>query len=574
MLLGFGLVSCVTARRDGSAKQEIPSDIALSPEQQRRYDYFFVEASRLKIQKEYAAAFEMLQHALTIHPTAASAHYELANYYLSLKQVPQAQQALATAVKYAPDNYWYAQALATIYQQTGNLPEATQLQERMSEHFPDKLDPLYALLDLYNRQKQYQKVIDTLNRIEKRTGKTQWNSMQKYQYYLQLKETKQAFHEIESLVAEYPQEPDYRVVLGDAYLRSQKPEEARANYQKALSIDPDNALALYSMASYYEQTGQKERYQQQLDTLLMNRKVSSEVKTTVMRQFILDDERTGKDSLRVIRLFDQIMKQDPDDADLPLLYAQYLLSKGMNAASVPVLQQVLDIDPSNTAARMTLLGEAVRKEEYPTIITLCQAGIEANPEMPEYYFYLAIAYTQSKQADEALKVCRKALTALPDDTKKEVVSDLYSIMGDAYHTLERNDQAYAAYDSALVYNPQNIGALNNYAYYLSLQRRDLDKAEEMSYRTVKAEPNNATYLDTYAWILFEKGNYDEARIYIDNALLNNNDKSGVIIEHCGDIYFMTGDVEGALKYWRQALEAGSESETLKEKIVQKKYIPQ
>ena len=107
---------------------------------------------------------------------------------------------------------------------------------------------------------------------------------------------------------------------------------------------------------------------------------------------------------------------------------------------------------------------------------------------------------------------------------------------------------------------------------MSVERRDLDKAEEMSYKTVKAEPNNATYLDTYAWILFEKGNYAEARIYMDNAMKSDEEKSDVVVEHCGDIYFMTGDVEGALKYWKKALEMGSESKTLKEKIEKKKYI--
>ena len=125
-----------------------------------------------------------------------------------------------------------------------------------------------------------------------------------------------------------------------------------------------------------------------------------------------------------------------------------------------------------------------------------------------------------------------------------------------YHTQKQMKEAYAAYDSALVYNPSNIGALNNYAYYLSVERRDLDKAEEMSYKTVKAEPNNATYLDTYAWILFEKGNYAEARIYIDNAMKSEGgDKSDVIVEHCGDIYYMTGDVDGALTYWNKFADA-------------------
>ena len=180
---------------------------------------------------------------------------------------------------------------------------------------------------------------------------------------------------------------------------------------------------------------------------------------------------------------------------------------------------------------------------------------------------------RAEKPDSVISICTRALEHKTADGKKEIVSEFYSILGDMYHTQKQMKEAYAAYDSALVYNPSNIGALNNYAYYLSVERRDLDKAEEMSYKTVKAEPNNATYLDTYAWILFEKGNYAEARIYIDNAMKSEGgDKSDVIVEHCGDIYYMTGDVDGALTYWKKALEMGSESKTLKQKIEKKKYI--
>ena len=380
------------------------------------------------------------------------------------------------------------------------------------------------------------------------------------------------FHEIESLVAEYPMDSRYQVVLGDVYMQNGKKEEAYNMYRKVLDAEPDNAMAMYSLASYYEETGQKDLYQQQLDTLLLNKKVPSETKLNVMRQFVVQNEQDGKDSTRVISLFDRILEQEPDDAGIPMLYAQYLLSKGMNKEAFPVLRQVLAIDPTNTAARMMLLGEAVRKEDYNDVIDLCEAGVETNPEMLEFYFYLAIAYNQAERTDNVISICQKALTQITADSKKEVVSDFYSILGDAYHTKDLNTEAYAAYDSALVYNPSNIGALNNYAYYLSVERRNLDKAEEMSYKTVKAEPDNATYLDTYAWILFEKGNYAEARLYIDDAMKSDGGKSDVIVEHCGDIYYMTGDVDKALEYWNQALKIGSKSRTLQEKIRKKKYI--
>ena len=559
-----------TAKADGAS---LMKETLLSAEQQRKYDYFFLEAMRMKGKNEYDAAFGLLQHCLDINPTASSALYEISQYYMFLRQVPQGQVALEQAVAFAPDNYWYSQGLVSLYQQQNELDKAAALLEKMVTRFPSKQAPLFSLLDIYSRQEKYNDVISTLNRLEKRLGKNEQLSMEKFRIYLQMKDDKKAFQEIESLVQEYPMDMRYQVILGDVYLQNGKQEEAYEAYQKVLSVEPDNPMALFSMASYYEQTGQKELYQQQLDTLLLNKKVTPDTKISVMRQVIVENEQSSvKDSTEVIALFDRMMEQDLDDPQVPMLYAQYLLSKSMEAEAVPVLEQVVDLDPTNKAARLMLISAAIKKEDYKQIIKVCEPGIEATPDALDFYYYLAIAYHQAEQPDSVLSVCTKALERVTTDTRKEIVSNFYSIMGDIYHTKKQMKEAYAAYDSALVYNPSNIGTLNNYAYYLSVERRDLDKAEEMSYKTVKAEPNNATYLDTYAWILFEKGNYAEARIYIDNAMKSDEEKSDVVVEHCGDIYFMTGDVEGALKYWKKALEMGSESKTLKEKIEKKKYI--
>ena len=566
------LVSCGTVKNAKEKPAVVLAQSSLTPEQQRKYDYFFLEAMRLKEKKDYASAFGLLQHCLDIHPNAASALYEVSQYYMFLRQVPQGQEALEKAVASAPDNYWYSQGLASLYQQQNELDKAITLLEQMAVRFPGKQDPLFNLLDLYGRQEKYDEVISTLNRLEKHMGKNEQLSMEKFRIYLQMKDDKKAFQEIESLVQEYPMDMRYQVILGDVYLQNGKKQEAYDVYQKVLAAEPDNPMAIFSMASYYKQTGQEGLYQQQLDTLLLNKKVTPDTKVNVMRQMIVENEQADKDSTQIIALFDRIMKQEQDDPQIPMLYAQYLLSKNMEAESVPVLEQVVDLDPTNKAARMMLVGTAVRKEDYKQIIKVCEPGIEATPDALEFYYYLAIAYNQAEQPDSVVSICKRALEHTTADSKKEVVSDFYSILGDMYHTQKQMKEAYAAYDSALVYNPSNIGALNNYAYYLSVERRDLDKAEEMSYKTVKAEPNNATYLDTYAWILFEKGNYAEARIYIDNAMKSDDEKSDVIVEHCGDIYYMTGDVDGTLSYWKKALEMGSESKTLKQKIEKKKYI--
>ena len=567
LFLGLQLINCQWSIVNGqlsTVNGQLSTD--------RKYDYYFHEATRLRIQKKYDASFDMLQHCLAIRPNSPSALYELAQYYMVLKQTDKSIATMAEAVKYAPDNYWYAQGLANLYMQQNKLEEAGNLLEDMEKRFPTKIDITYSLLQIYNRLGKFDRSVELLDKLEVRLGKNEQISMQKFAIYDQQGEEDKAMAELKSLADEFPTDYRYQVILGDAYMQKEKYDEAYDIYQKILQAEPDNAMAMYSLAAYYEQTGQTEKYDQQLNSVLLNRKVDASTKTDVMRRLIIRNESSQKDSTIVINLFDRIMEQEPEEADIPMLYAQYLYSKKMDDKAIPVLKQVLQIEPTNTAARMTLLGEAVKQEDYDGVIDICQTGTEANPDMLEFYYYLAIGYNQTARSDSVISVCKRALTHVDDESDVNVVSDFYAIMGDAYHKKKMMKETYEAYESALEYNANNIMALNNYAYYLSLERRDLDKAEEMSYKTVKAEPNNATYLDTYAWILFEKANYEQAKIYIDQALQNDDGLSGEVLEHCGDIYFHTGDTEKALEFWKQAKEKGSESTTIEQKIRQKKYI--
>jgi tetratricopeptide (TPR) repeat protein len=556
----------------------------LSPEERRKFDYFLLEAVRLKEKGEMDAAFDMYNHCLDIDPGSAVTQYELGKLYMYLGQADKGEKLLLAAMKAAPDNYWYKETLAGYYQRKGENEKGIEVIEGMVAQFPSRLEPLMALVDLYNRTKNYEKVIHTLDRLEKLDGKSEQISMEKFRMYLAMDDNERAFAEIENLAKEYPYEMRYLTMLGDIYLENGKQEEAYDTYQKVLGNEPGYAPAMLSMASYYEKTGQDSLYRIQLDSLLLNRKVETDTKLNIMRQLIMRSERGDKDSTRIVGLFNSMLAQEQETADVAMLAAQYLLSKRMDEEAKPVLRQVLDIDPENKPARLQLLSFAISKEDLDEVIRLCAPAVEYMPEALEFYYYWGIAHYQKKEHDEALEVFRKGVRQVGPDSDKSMASDFYSIMGDLYHLKKMNAEAYAAYDSALVYKPDNIGALNNYAYYLSVERKDLDKAEEMSYRTVKAEPTNDTYLDTYAWILFEKGKYAEARIYIDQALQNGGDKSSVVVEHCGDIYYQSGEREKALEYWIQAEKLAEESadnedeardakelKRLKKKIANKKY---
>ena len=181
----------------------------------------------------------------------------------------------------------------------------------------------------------------------------------------------------------------------------------------------------------------------------------------------------------------------------------------------------------------------------------------------------------AKKYEEALSLFERGRGYIAGDTNTELVSSYYCSYGDALHQMGRNQEAYAMYDSALVYNNGNEMCLNNYAYFLSLDGVQLDKAERMSAYTVEMRPEESTFLDTYAWVLFLKGDYEKAREYIDKALDNIGNRedqdNSSLYDHAGDIYWHLNQTDEAVDYWRQALKMEPDSQLIRKKVTNRKY---
>lgn len=557
------MVSSCATRKVAQSRESL----SLSDEEVRRHDYYFLEATRQREMGEHTDAMALYEHCLSIHPESAAAMYELAQYCAYLGQMGRTQELLEQAVALQPDNFWYRQTLGALYREQKENKKAIAVYEDMSRQFPKRSEILMVLMDLYNQEKDYVNLIATLDRLEQKEGKSEQLSMEKYRIYHQMGDKEKAFSEIESLAKEYPNDVRYRVMLGDSYMDYDRTDEALKIYQQVLEEDPGNPMGQISMASYYERQGMDSLFLQQQEELVLNPRLGSQGQAEVMRRIVMESERKGRDSVRILQLFDTLMERTQDDITTHVLYLGYMEHKKMpEEKKVPVLEKILSIEPDNIAARYTLLMEAVRKDDYAEAVRICEPAIQYNPEEMSFYYYLGISYFRVDRKADALEVLRKGVKQVTPESDKKLVSDFYTFIGDLEHEAGRDNLAYEAYDSALVYNPDNVGVLNNYAYFLSQEGKNLDKAEEMSYKAIKAEPNNGTYLDTYAWILFEKGRYTEARIYIDEAMKNGGDQSAVIVEHCGDIYFMLGEKERALEFWKKAAGMEHDSKTIDEKV--------
>ena len=565
------LASCGTTRKTAKANEK--EEVTLSVSDQRKYEYFFLEAIKFEQQGRYDESFEMLQHCLSICPTAPSAQYKLANYYFALNQKDKALEALLRAIEGEPDNYWYRQNLALYYQSNREYDKAIEAIEEMQALFPKRNGELLpALVGLYNHTAQYDKVIDALGRLELITGKSEAISMEKMRNYLLVGDQEAAFGEMEALAAEHPDNSYYRVALAEVYMDYGRADKAEPILLNVLSEEPNNAPAKITLAEYYRQQADTMRYLAMTDSVMMSTEVNEELKVRMMVQLI----KEGQDSLWVMDLFERAIAIPQQSAQLGHLCAQYMISLDQPEERIrPVLLRMLEIEPDHIPARSQLLSYAAAHNDMEEMISLCSEGIDYTPEVLEYYYYkgISLAYYLN-QPDEALATFGQALRQVNEESDVEVVSDICTTMGNLLQEQGELEAAYECYDKALQYKPLNHLVLNNYAYSLAEGDTQLERAEQMSRLTIEAEPDNATYLDTYAWILYKLQRYDEALTHIEHAIEVDTAPSDVLYEHAGDIHQRLGHKAQALGYWHKALlwqrEHGTVDKDLEKKIKQLK----
>ena len=540
----------------------------------QRYDRLFLEAIIEREKGNDAAAFEMLRHCLDINPEASEAYYYIAHYYLRMKETDKALAAFKKASLLEPDNVNYLETLAQMYLQSQDLESATETFERLSKAEPDREDVLGMLVQLYSNDKdQYPKAIATLNRMEELDGMNERISYAKAELYQKMDNGKAAIAEMKKLADQYPNDLNYRNAYADMLLVNNNEKKAIDIYRGILKEEPANSKVLFSMRTYFLGQGNTVAADSMTVNILTRSNANTDEKIYLLRQEVMENESKGDDSTKVIRLFERTIKTKDSDPSIGLLYASYMELKKMPKENINrVLEDVLEKAPDNAAARLQLIADAWERKDYDRVVTLCSAARQYNPDEMAFYYYQGVALSQQDKTDEALDTFKNGISVINEQSSPDIVSDFYAIMGDLLHEKGDKQQAFAAYDSCLQWKPDNLGCLNNYAYYISESGGNLSKAEEMSYKTIKAEPKNATFLDTYAWILFRQERYAEAKIYIEQTLQCDSDSSAVIVEHAGDIYAKCGDIDKAVELWSEALKKSPDNELLARKARQRKYI--
>lgn len=540
----------------------------------QHYNYFFLEGICQEQKGYQSAAFDMFSRALELNPKAAEVYYKLASCYFQLKDTITTRKYLAKAAKIDPQNDTFQERLAQVCTAQKDYDDAINAYERLYAINKTRIDVLQALLQLYAQKDNKKMMIDVLNRLELVNGTSEQLSLSKMQIYEEMGDKNKEYEELKKLVDNHPLELNYKVMLGNWFFNKGKRKEALAIYKAVLKEDPQQTAAKLSLVDYYNAIKDNNNAEALVEDILLSQKTDTDIKMAVLRQYInIYQTSNTKDSKKILHLFDKALTPPQSGADIYMLKAAFMdIIKMPNDSIDNIYQKVLQIEPDNVPARINLIYNIWNKHLFDKVIELCKAAQLYNPTEMVFYYFQGYALYQKHQNDEALEAFKKGVTQIKPDSKPDIVSDFYAIMGDILYEKGLTTEAFNAYDSCLSWKPDNYPALNNYAFYLSQTGKNLSKAESMSYKTIKAEPKNGIYLDTYAWILFKLKRYEEAKIYIEQAMRNYTKQDKTVLEHAGDIYSMTGNTDKAIEFWKKSLEEGNNNDILKQKLQTRKYI--
>lgn len=566
------LLTCLSTsafgwKKDKKTQAAVPQqEQRLSDDDMLRYRYFYLEALRYNGAEKFTEAYELFRHCLQINPNASETHFALAPFEAAFGRDSLAQAHYETALRLDPDNDEFAERLAQYYLSREDKAKgegkqdymlmAANVYEDLAKRYPDRSDYIEILSKIYLNQKNYRKMLSALNRLEVLEGQSEDLTLTKMQVYSYMGEQEGAHEELVRLVKNHPNDLSYRVMLGNWLLGNGRKDEAQKEYLAVLNEEPDNAPAQMSLMDYYRTVGNTAEADKLLYAILQNPRTESDTRITLMREVVQDNEKAGGDSTRVLNIFNRVLSFPQQTSEMAEMKVAYLQLKGMPKDSIKAaLNKVLDISPENIQARLQLIDILWRDTIDQNVVNECEKAIAYNPDEMALYYYLGLARYLNQDDKGALEAFRNGAMRIDDDTPADMASKVYMFMGDILHGMGQKKEAYMAYDSCLVYNPDQIECLNNYAYFLSTENRDLKRAEQMSYKTIKAEPDNATFLDTYAWILYKEERYEEARIYIDQVMKADPDNvTGVLNDHAGDIYIKLGLTAEAVEFWKKALE--------------------
>ncbi len=524
----------------------------------------YIEATSAFITENYKKAEKLYVKVLEQNPHDHAAMYQLARIYLYQEQDTQALNYALKAHKEEKKNPWYLQLLSEIYQKERNYDEAAKTVEKLVKTAPKDPDYRWQLANLYLFAERYHKALKEFHKMEEILGVNEEISTRKIKIYEHLHKKEKVLNELKKLASAHPQEVRYLAMLAEKLMHYEREEEAFVYYQKIAQLNPSDPYIHITLAEYYRKTGHQEKAFQELKEGFTNNHLDIDTKIQILMAYYSVSEIYENLNPQAYQLLQILTEQHPESPKTWSMYGDFLYRDQRYQEAAQAYQKVLVFDKSKYLVWESLMHALLAINDYQQLLNTTNEAIELFPYQPLPLLFAGFSHIHQKSYDKAIAVLESGLKLVIDNPSLK--SHFYSSLGDAYHAIKETDKAFQAYDKSLLLDPENSYVLNNYSYYLSLEKRELEKAEIMAQKAVEIDPENPSNLDTYGWVLFQQEKYEEAQKYIFQALKKSTTPDPDVLEHYGDVMDRLGEKSSAKMYWQKAIDAGNDKEELMHKL--------
>lgn len=545
-------------RRKDRKKSQSYSLIGQAKETDPRIaENFFIEGEKYYILEDYTKSLLLFQKALEMQPSNATVQFKIAQVYTQTGDLDKALTYAQQSVNSDPSNKFYYVLLAQIYTKKSDLAHAAATYEKMINTLPGTDEYLSELAALYLYQKDYDNALKCYDRIENTFGVSEQVSLQKKEIYKKLGKLDKVIEEGNKLIDAYPGDPAYVELQANTLLANDRAAEAIELIQKWLPSYPADGNLLITLAEAYQSTGDKEKSREYIDRAFS----SPDLNLTLKLQYIAEQLNRPIDSASrqfLLRLVNKTVEANPDKADSYAIYGDLLFRLDSADAAKHMYLKSLDLNDNNFQAWQNVINIEINQGDWDNVVKHSEKAVEVFPNQAILYFFLGTGYFVKKDYADAvanLEIGKKFATS-----DLQLTSWFNAQLGDAYYYLKDYAKSDSSYEAVLKFDPDNDHVLNNYSYFLSLRKKRLEYADKMSTKLINLHPDDPTYLDTRAWVLYNLGKIEDARKIIEKALQQKGDISGDIVEHYGDILYRLGKQKEAMEQWKKAKEMGDASD--------------
>jgi tetratricopeptide (TPR) repeat protein len=493
-------------------------------------------------------AEKQLRVLASTDPGNDAVHFYLANIHLTRNEIAKAEEEMIKALRGDPSNSWYKQQLAAIYTFRGKINKAIDLYNELRKEKPLESELYDGLIELYIQEKEYAKAREVLEDIEKSIGINEATGLTRYNLMIYEGRQEEAARYLEEFDRDYGS-PRTSAIIGDNYAAATKDSIAERYYIRSLSMAPDYMPANFGLAEIYRIKGKYDLYFERINPFLMSGDVNPAMKVGYMRQILTNTRFVQTFLPQVDTMMNNMYSAHPEDSSVAFTHSLFLVQSDQSGKALEILYNNLQRYYDSKEAHRQYLSLIYYLEMWEPMENKSDEALKIFKNDPDFLQFKGIAQVQSGKTESSVITFKEILKHTKDSAT--VVNTMTNIADMSYRAGNKKE-AFKYYKKVIRKEPRHVPALNNYAYFLSLDGKNLKQAYAMSKITVEIEPNNPTYLDTFAWILHLMGNNIEAKSVFKHAMIYGGKESAEILDHYAEVLYALKEYDLAFIYWSQA----------------------